>query len=111
MCTALLFMIGGILGIEYKRQHTFDFKSWSEELKAHFLLGSIAMVIFGIELIHNFFRPRNMFHRALDIVIHFVLGLLSYVIGGEEISNRIDSIFIQYFFYSGFRTHFLDNFS
>jgi hypothetical protein len=80
LATALLFMIGGILAVEFKRMKE---PKWKDELLAHVVIGSIACIIFVFHLLLGAFRFENIPRRMIQITLHFAFGVLEYFLAGK----------------------------
>ena len=87
MGTAFVFMIGGIYALEVKDITRDRFHDWSNETKAHVMLGSIAMVCFGIQLFTSPFRMWIIKHRIFNIIFHFLIGMMNYMLGSKKFNT------------------------
>lgn len=83
MGTAFIFMLGGIYAIEVKEVVKVPFSEWSEEMKAHVLMGGLAMGMFGLQLCISPFRMWLVPYRIINIIFHFLIGMMNYVLGSN----------------------------
>ena len=81
LLNALLFMFGGIFVVRLNRKSDVP---WSNEHYLHAIFGYGVMAVFIIHLCVGSFRLHNVYYRMLQIMFHWMFGMLEYIFAGNN---------------------------